>query len=134
MSNIEKTLNEALDRITFLERELARHEERTEGLSAQETYNRSKAYIDNNPVVWERLKQDAASAVMCDEHFSIAEEFEKLRRMKWLQKHENEEYKCNNSYRACLTRFLKQEFPSLRVTLRKSKVDRFFPELWRAAA
>lgn len=128
MEEIAKTLADALDRISQLERELARHEERTEGLSALETYNRSKAYIDNNPNVWERLKLDAAQAVLLNEHFSIADEFEQLRKSKWLDRNESEDYKCNNSYRACLIRFLKCEYPSLKVTLRKSKVDKFFPQ------
>ncbi|MBQ9041472.1 MAG: hypothetical protein IJ111_01490 [Eggerthellaceae bacterium] len=116
-----------------LKRELARHEERTEGLSAQETYNRTKAYIDNNPKVWERICLDATHAVMLNERFSIAKEFEELRDSKWLEKHESEDYKCNNSYRACMTRFLVVQFPSLvtdgLVSIRKSKIDKFFPEL-----
>lgn len=131
VQDVEKTLGEALDRITWLERELARHEERTEGLSAQETYNRAKLYIDMNPGVWQRIKADARVAAHIGRRFSIAREFEELRDQKWLELNENEQYRCNNSYRACLTRFLMQEVPEVIpfVKWRRSKIDKYFPGL-----
>ena len=132
----QDALNEALDRITDLEREVARLNERYEGLSAEETYNRTVEYIMMNKPVWDRLKNDALHAVDSNERFSIAKEFEVLRESKWLERNEHEQYKCNNSYRACIVRFLLVEIPQLRklVAIRRSKIDKFFPQLWDEVA
>lgn len=129
----EQAMTAMLDRIADLEREVRRLTEKYEGLSPEEMYRRTSVYIAMNPEVWQRLKEDAAYAVAKEQPFSIAKEFEELRASRWLQRNEHEEYKCNNSYRAVLTRFLVADIPSLKpyVTLRRSKVDKFFKQLWK---
>lgn len=129
-------INALEERIAFLERELERLTEKYEGMSAEDMYKRTRTYIENNPVVWEKVKQDARRCAEQGEPFSIAKEFEELRLGNWLIDHESEDYRCNNSFRACMTRFLLLEVPQVKpyVKLRKSKIDKYFPGLWEKVA
>lgn len=125
---LAETIRELQAEVAYLKEELARHEERTEGLNAEQMQNRAVEYVQMNPIVWERIKQDALNAAGQHKRFSIAKEFEELRNVKWLDLNENEQYKCNNSYRAPLTRMLVQEIPEVRpyVSMRRSKVDKYY--------
>jgi len=113
-------------RVTMLEERLSQFEAKTGFMSAETMYESGKAWIARNPRAWRYIKQYADGCIDEQRRFSIQKACEELRDSDLVDK--DELYKVNNSYAAVLTRFLVKELPELKplVSMRKSKVDRFF--------
>jgi hypothetical protein len=121
------SVDELQARLNELEERLARHEERTEPMSAEVMYSTAKEWIDNNPAVWSAAKTMARSRAKFGKRVSMKRIIEDLRDefgMAW----QTEEFKLSNSVTSCLARFLVQECPEVKpyIQFKRSKVDRFF--------
>ena len=115
--------------LAALRAELARHEERTEGLSAEQTQKRAVAWREAHPEAWRRIRADGARAAAECRRFSMKREVEQLRAERLIDPAgEPKGYLFNNSYTAPLTRMLLAEVPELKgyVRTRKSKVDKYY--------
>ena len=117
-------------RIEELEERLARHEERTEPMSADMMYATAEAWIKANPAIWESIKNIAESRARRNQRVSIKRIIEDTRdqyAVTW----QTENFKLSNSVTACLARFLLRECPGVKghIMLKRSKVDRFFKDV-----
>lgn len=117
---------ELVQRVEDLEERLQRHEDRTEGMSAQRMIDAAKEWVEQNPDAWDYIIARARTCVHDKKRFSIQKACEEIRDSHLVSNWE--EFKVNNSIAAPLTRMLIQRIPQLEdyVTVRKSKVDRFF--------
>ena len=120
-------VNELQARIAELEERLARHEERTEPMSAEVMYETAKSFIENNPQIWRSMVNVARSRARQGKRVSMKRIIEDTRDqygVVW----QTDDVKLNNSVTACLARFLIQECPEVReyMKLKRSKVDRYF--------
>lgn len=116
-------------RIDELEERLARHEERTEPMSAEKMYETAQAFIKNNPDVWRTICDRALSRARAGKRVSmkrIIEEVRDFNPVYW----QTDEFKLSNSVTACLARFLVRDCPEVKphIKMKRSKVDRFFKD------
>jgi uncharacterized coiled-coil protein SlyX len=123
MSSVE----ELQARIADLEERLARHEERTEPMSAEVMYNTAQEFITNNPDVWRSMVNVARSRARQGKRVSMKRIVEDTRDQYgavW----QTEDFKLSNSVTAALARFLVLECPEAKdhMNLKRSKVDRYF--------
>lgn len=124
----DRSLVDIMRRVEVLEGELARHEERTEGMSAEEMYLRTQEFIDRNPLVWSALKTLARQAVREQSRFSIKKVVEDLRGSSLVQRGTGESFEFNSSLTSTLLRFLLKEVPKLKPLARTKscKTDKYF--------
>ncbi len=114
--------------VRWMGRELERLSMREHGMTAEETMAKARAFIALNPGIWEDVRRAAVQAARCGRPFSMRDE---------LRKHAarafgDGEHGVVNAITPALTRIMCTEVPELRhsVRLNRSKVDRFFPELF----
>lgn len=124
-------LEELRAEIEQLRERLDLFESRTGFMSAKTMYNDAMAWIKRNGKAWAYIKAYADKCINEQKRFSIQKACEELRDMDIVDREEL--FKINNSYAAVLTRQLVQEFVSEGkesikelVTMRRSKVDRYF--------
>lgn len=113
-------------RVGALERELARHESRTEHMTAERMYVAGRSFIECNPFVWGLIKSDARAAAVAGRRFSMKREFEDMR-----DEHAtvgDARWRFRNSLAPVLVRFLLLEVPEVApfVARGRSKVDKYF--------
>ena len=124
------SVDELQARIDELEERLKRHEERTEPMSAEVMYSTAKAFIKENPQVWQSMVNIACSRARQNRRVSMKRIIEDTRDTygtTW----QTENFKLNNSVTACLARFLVKECPEVKshMLLKRSKVDRYFKDV-----
>lgn len=113
-------------RVGTLERELARHEARTEHMTAEVMYVAGRLFIEANPAVWSLIKSHARSAASKGRRFSMKREFEDMRGE--LATEGDGRWSFRNSLAPVLVRFLLIEVPEVEpyVARGRSKVDKYF--------
>lgn len=113
-------------RVDALERELARHESRTEFMTAERMYVAGRRFIESNPAVWGLIKSHARAAAGEGRRFSMKREFENMRGE--LAPVGDARWRFRNSLAPVLVRFLLLEVPEVGpyVARGRSKVDKYF--------
>ena len=122
-------LAELQAQIAELEERLARHEERTEPMSAEVMYSTAQRFIEQNPKVWADMCHVATQRARQGKRVSMKRIIEDKRDnggYLW----QTEAHKLSNSVTACLARFLVKEHPEVKpyIVIKRSKVDRFFKD------
>lgn len=130
MQPVEQRIAELEAMVNELTERLARHEERTEPMSAEVMYQTAKDFIEKNPQAWETMKRTARSRALSNQRVSMKRIIEDARDQYGVQ-WQTQGFKFNNSVTACLARFLVKECPEVapKIKMNRSKVDRFFNEV-----
>lgn len=121
------SIDELQARIDELEERLARHEERTEPMSAERMYEVAESWIKANPNVWRSVKEMACTRARQGKRVSMKRIIEELRDQSGVM-WQTENHKLSNSVTSALARFLVKECPEVKghICLKRSKVDRYF--------
>ena len=131
-----RRMQRQLDRLKAENRELRerieRHEQRTEGMSAETMRTKAREFIVNNPRAWKFALDYARFKAANQERFNMQSIMEELRYSDDVAAWEI--FKSNNSLAAPLGRELLEAVPEAipYMPLRKSKVDKFYPRLRHA--
>ena len=121
IAELEKQLNELSIRLEAFEA-------KSGYMKADEMVKRARQWTIRNPHAWRSIKNSADLCITLKKRFSIKKAVEELRESCLVAAYPDEEFKVSNSYSAVFARMLVEEKPALKdyVTLKKSKVDRYF--------
>lgn len=136
----DQVVAELARRVDELERELARHEQRTEAMTAEQTYLAAASFVRCNPDAYALVVEHAKEAVAAGERFSVKREFEDMRGK--VPAVGSLAYRYCNAITPAIARMVVVDVPEVDPYLRrgKSKVDKYFdgtvepPEPWRGGA
>lgn len=126
IEELQAQVEALMKRLDDQEERIQRHEDRTEGMSAKRMVDAANEWVAQNPDAWDYIIARAKTCVHDKKRFSIQIVSEEIRDSHLVC--DWKDFKVNNSITAPLTRMLIERIPQLEdyVTIRKSKVDRFF--------
>ena len=123
------TVEELKAEIDELNARLDLFESKTGFMSAREMRDRAEEWVKRNEFAWNIIRQRARNCIESNARFSIKRQIENLRDLPGVMS-SDDDYKICNSFSPVFARMLVEEMPELLekglITLRRSKVDRFY--------